>query len=329
VSQNTHGVSIVVPNWNGRDLLRANVPGWLAAVRAFPGEAELVVVDDGSTDDSVQLLRELGVEAVVHPKNAGFAAACLTGAKAANHAIVVLLNSDVVAIDEKFLAPLVVPFARDPSVFAVAPLVLDKKGEVAKISVNLPRVRRGELKWDGVDAGRLLDLAKLPAETPLEIPTLFPLGGAVALDRARFLALGGFDPIFRPFYHEDTDLGLAAWTRGWRCLVEPRSRVRHDDGGTIAKHFKRFKVKVAKRRHRLLLTWKRASGAWLRAHLFFLFVKLATRWLKLDARFYVAFFQALGRLREARRSRARERAEKKVGLEDVFATIRAGWPPAV
>lgn len=332
------GISVVVPNWNGRELLRANVPGWLAAVRAFPGEAELVVVDDGSTDDSVLVAEnELGLSRaadaqgrlVVHDRNQGFAGACLTGAKAARHPIVVLLNSDVVAVDQGFLAPLAAPFARDPAVFAVAPLVLDRDGRVAKISVNLPRVRRGELKWDGVDERKLLSLAAVPATTPLEIPTLFPLGGAVALDRVRFVTLGGFDPLFRPFYHEDTDLGLAAWARGWKVLVEPRSRVRHDEGGTIARHFKRFKVKVAKRRHRLLLTWKRASGAWLRAHLLYLGVKLLTRWLKLDGRFYVAFFQALARLGEARRARARERAEQRVSLDDAFATIRAGWPPAI
>jgi GT2 family glycosyltransferase len=321
-------VSLVVPNWNGRDLLRANVPSLLAAATAYPGPSEVLVVDDGSSDDSCAVLeRELpGARLVRHEKNQGFGPACLTGARAALHPIVVLLNSDVV-VEPDFVAALVRPFERDPSVFAVSPLIVDKEGAVAKVSVNRPYLRRGELRWEGVDPAAILALSRTPATTLLEIPSLFPLGGAVALDRARFLELGGFDPLYHPFYYEDVDLGLAAWRRGWRCLVEPRSRVRHDEGGTIGKHFKRFKVKVAKRRHRLLMTWKHADPAWLRGHLFWLTLKLFTKALRFDVRFYVALFQALGRIPEARRARRRETLATRVPLRDAFAIIGRGWPP--
>ncbi len=314
------GASLVVPNWNGRELLRANVPSLLAAAERA-GDAEVVVVDDGSTDDSVPVLeRELPkVRVVRHAKNQGFGPACRTGAEAASRPIVILLNSDV-WVEPDFVAPLLEPFARDPSVFAVAPLILDREGKVAKVSVNRPYIRRGELRWEGVPGDELVARAQ-------PVPSLFPLGGAVALDRARFLELGGFDPLYHPFYYEDVDLGLAAWRRGWKCLVEPRSRVRHDEGGTITKHFKRFKVKVAKRRHRLLMTWKHADGAWLRAHLAWLPVKVLTKALKLDVRFQVAFWQALARLPQALRARAQEKRATKRALEDAFAEIRAGWAP--
>jgi len=315
------GASLVVPNWNGRELLRANVPSLLAAAERAPG-AEVVVVDDGSSDDSVSVLeRELpAVRVVRHEVNRGFGPACLTGAQAARQPIVLLLNSDV-WVEPDFVAPLLEPFERDPSVFAVAPLILDREGKVAKVSVNLPYVRRGELRWEGAPPEELVARAARGAPP---VPSLFPLGGAVALHRARFLELGGFDPLYHPFYYEDVDLGLCAWRRGWKCLVEPRSRVRHDEGGTIAKHFKRFKVKVAKRRHRLLMTWKHADARWLRAHLAWLPVKVLTKALKLDVRFQVALFQALLRLPRALRARAREKMATKTPLERAFEEIRAG-----
>jgi GT2 family glycosyltransferase len=313
------GASLVVPNWNGRELLRANVPSLLAAAERA-GDAEVVVVDDGSTDDSVDVLaREFPrVRVVRHSVNQGFGPACKTGAEAAQKRIVILLNSDV-EVEPDFVAPLLAPFEQDPSVFAVAPLILDREGKVAKVSVNLPYLRRGELRWEGVPPEKLTALAASGARP---LASLFPLGGAVALDRARFLELGGFDPLYHPFYYEDIDLGLCAWRRGWKCLVEPRSRVRHDEGGTITKHFKRFKVKVAKRRHRLLMTWKHADSSWLRAHLAWLPLKVLTRALKLDLRFQVALFQALLRMPRALRARSREKAATKVPLMKAFEEIR-------
>lgn len=319
-------VSIVVPNYNGRDLMLRNAPTWVAAARAH-GRAEVVVVDDGSTDDSVEVLRGLeGVRTVVHPQNRGFGGACLTGAQSAAAPIAVLLNSDV-HVEPDFLGPLVAPFARDPRVFSVSPLILDRFGRPGKVTVNLPRVRRGELRWDGVDPEDLLALSRLPLDVPLEIPSLFGLGGAVALDRARFLALGGFDPLYRPFYHEDVDLGLMAWRRGWRVLVEPRSRVTHEDGGTIGRHHAPMKVKVARRRHRLLCGWKHAEGEWRSAQTHGLVVRALTRWLKLDVRFYRALLAALARRAEARAAREREEREAVRPLLDVFPEICAAWPP--
>jgi len=323
----TLAASLVVPNLNGRELLRRHIPTLVAAAEAY-GACEVIVVDDGSTDDSAEVVsRELpDVKLVRHQQNQGFAAACLSGVKAASSPVVILLNSDV-SVERDFVRPLVLPFERDASVFAVSPLIENGAGEVAKVSLSRPYVRRGERRWKGVEPATLLALAKKPLDEPLELPSLFPLGGAVALDRARFLELGGFDPLYHPFYYEDVDLGLAAWRRGWKCLVEPRSRVRHEDGGTIGKHFKRWKIKVAKRRHRILMTWKHASPRWLRAHLAWLVVKCFTKILTLDMRFYVGLFQAMGRLGEARKARKREIEATKVTLEQAFETINAAPDP--
>ena len=66
-------------------------------------------------------------------------------------------------------------------------------------------------------------------------PTLFASGGHSAYRRDRFLEMGGFDPLFAPFYWEDVDLCYRAWKRGWKILFEPRSAVLHDHQSTIGK----------------------------------------------------------------------------------------------
>src|SRR4029450_3058772 len=88
-------VSIVIPNWNGADLLATTLPAALAAASAHPGRAEVIVVDDGSTDESRDVVKAHGgVVLVEHDRNLGFGAACLSGATSARHEIVFLLNSD-------------------------------------------------------------------------------------------------------------------------------------------------------------------------------------------------------------------------------------------
>ena len=79
------GASLVVPNYNGRALLEQNVPSLLAAADAYPGEAEVVIVDDASADDSVAFLRDAfpAVRVLEHAENQGFGGACHSGVAAA------------------------------------------------------------------------------------------------------------------------------------------------------------------------------------------------------------------------------------------------------
>jgi GT2 family glycosyltransferase len=250
------GVSVVIPNWNGEDLLRTTLPAALAAANAYPGPAEVIVVDDGSTDASRDVVKaHAGVRLVEHDRNRGFGPACLTGATSADHEIVFLLNSDA-RPDPGALAPLARAFDA-PEVFAASPIVLDESGAFAGVTISVPYVRRGKIRYRKRDAD---SLAALTAPGLLPWYTFFPLGGAMAVDRARFLALGGFDDLFHPFYHEDVDLGFRAWRRGWSCVVVPESRVVHAESGTIGRAFKRWRVRLVRKRNRMLLHCKNLTG---------------------------------------------------------------------
>ena len=62
---------------------------------------------------------------------------------------------------------------------------------------------------------------------------MFASGGSTMFRRRQFIELGGFDPIFAPFYYEDVELSFRAWKRGWSVHYEPASTIRHQFSSTI------------------------------------------------------------------------------------------------
>ena len=108
--------AIVIPNWNGRDLLEKYLPSVVAAAERVPG-SEVIVVDNGSTDGSAAFVRERfpQVRVVALEKNLGFGGGSNAGFRAARHDVVVLLNSDM-RVEPDLLQPLLDGFT-DEKVF--------------------------------------------------------------------------------------------------------------------------------------------------------------------------------------------------------------------
>lgn len=312
-------VSIIIPNWNGADLLKAYLPSIQKAQANYPGDSELIVVDDASTDYSVAMLETLfpRVRLVRHEKNEGFGKACGSGAKAAIHPYIILLNSDI-AVESDFIQPLLRPF-ENPEVFTVSPLILNKDGSPVNVTINTPYLRRGKIRYK---PARLEHLQIETAPLPYPWHTLFPLGGAFAADKKRFLALGGFDPLFEPFYYEDTDLGFRAWRRGWTCVVSPESRVTHFHNGTIARSFKYSRIKMITKRNRLLFLWKNlTTPALFRQHIFFHLLRLLYAPFKLNGLILAATLLAIPKYPEARKQRGKEKEAEVRTEKEIFAEI--------
>lgn len=253
--------SIVVPNWNGRELLERFLPSWIAAIAGRPG-GEVIVVDNGSTDGSARWITENypEVRVLALKANLGFGGGSNAGVRAAKNEIVVLLNSDM-RVEPDFLGPLLDGFT-DENVFAVS----------AQIFLGDPSKRREET---GLTQGWWQDGAlRVSHREDAAVDRLFPCfyggGGSCAIDRRKFLELGGFDDLLRPFYLEDTDLGYLAWKRGWKVLYQPASIVHHEHRGTIGKRFTPEHIQWVLQKNFLLFTWKNIH-AWrlLGAHFFF------------------------------------------------------------
>ncbi len=239
--------SLVIPNWNGRDLLERFLPSWLAAIENHPG-SEVLIVDNGSTDGSADWIRANypQVHLLALPQNLGFGAGSNAGFHAAKNDIVVLLNSDM-RVEPDFLAPLLSGFT-DDKVFAVS----------CQIFLGDPTKRREET---GLTEARWRDgnLQVAHREDPA-VDRLFPCfyggGGSCAFDRRKFLELGGFDELLRPFDLEDTDLGFLAWKRGWKVLYQPASIVHHEHRGTIGKKFTQRYIGQVLSKNFVLFAWK-------------------------------------------------------------------------
>jgi GT2 family glycosyltransferase len=320
----TRGVSIVVPNWNGEKLLAENLPFLLEALRRHPGESELIVVDDCSTDGSRDLLRHEfpTVRVERQPRNQGFGPACLRGARAARHPFVALVNSDV-RVKADFLAPLLEALEEDPLTFAASPLFLDPDGRVNNLSLRVPYVKRGKLRFRHCDTARLRDH---PEADRLRWYTLYPLGGTALVDRRRFLELGGFDPLFHPFYFEDQDLGFRAWRRGWCCKVAPASRVVHASSSTILRFFGRDVVRRAHRRNRPLLLWKNStSNRRFLASVAFQAQRVLLAMLRLDFSHLGGTVRALRELPAVMRLRRDERKAAVRSDPEILYTIEEAW----
>ena len=228
----TAQISVVVVNWNRRDLLRACLDS--LAVQTFK-DFEVIVVDNGSDDGSRALVKEVA-ESFPHPirlienrENRGFCAANNQGFAASQSEYIALLNNDAEA-DPGWLAALLGAIRVKPDVGES-----DVGMAASKIVVwEDPRVidKCGHLIYpDGQNRGRgsgQIDRGQFNRQEEV----LWPDGCAAMYLRAMLNEVGGFDEEFFA-YADDAELGLRARIAGWSCLYAPGAVVRHHRGATL------------------------------------------------------------------------------------------------
>jgi GT2 family glycosyltransferase len=314
--------AVIIPNWNGRDLLAANLPSILKACGEAETPCEVVVVDDGSDDNSVELLwtHFPEVRVIRHEENRGFGRACMSGAQATPVEALIFLNSDV-QVAPGFLAPLLVTIQQEEC-FAATPIFLAPDGVVLGSSLRVPYLRRGQIRYRRTDTNVLVS----PAKRRGPWYTLCPDGAAFAVRRDRFLELGGFDELFEPFYYEDVDLGIRAWRRGWSCQVAPESRVWHQGRRSIERRFSRLYIRAVRKRNRMLcLTKNLTTRSQLFAHLVFQLQRDLLSLLRLDVLPLVGSVLAIWRFRWALDRRREELTQGGLTIDGILSTIERAW----
>jgi GT2 family glycosyltransferase/glycosyltransferase involved in cell wall biosynthesis len=305
--------TVVIPNWNGRDLLARYLPSIVEALSANPRN-EILVVDNASTDDSVQFLHSNfpKVHVLALDRNHGFGGGSNRGFAAASNDIVVLLNSDMrVALD--FLQPLLDGFTA-ADVFAVSCQIFFSDPDKLREETGMT-----ECWWH---RGMLRARHRSDASVDSLWPCFYAGGGSSAFDRRKFLELGGFDELLRPFYMEDSDLSLMAWKRSWRVLYQPQSLVWHEHRGTIGKSFSRAYIDGVIGKNTILYAWKNAhSPSRLLAHFAWMMIGGAYSWFagnSLQRMNFAALGRAFVQLPGALRSRARARTLAVLDDKEAF-----------
>ena len=223
--------AVVILNWNGLRHLQHYLP----RVVATTSDADIVVADNGSTDDSVAWLKESmpAVKLVLLDKNYGFAEGYNRAlAQLDGYDIFILLNSDIEPA-EGWLAPLIEQLECNEDVAVVAPKILDDKC-------------RSKFEYAGASGG-FIDILGYPFcrgrilgsieedngqyDSPCDV--MWGSGAAFCCRAEVYKELGGLSKEF--FAHqEEIDLCWRVWLSGRRVVVEPRSKVYHLGGATLS-----------------------------------------------------------------------------------------------
>ncbi|WP_303636481.1 glycosyltransferase [Stenotrophomonas tuberculopleuritidis] len=213
-------VSIIIPVYNHVDHTLA----CLRALAAHPPAApcEILVVDDGSSDATAQWMPQIsGLRYEVRAHNGGFIEACNDGVSRARGRYVVLLNNDTVP-QPGWLDALLETFSSVPGAGLVGSQLLYPDGRLQESGGVIFSDGSGWSygRFEAADDPRFASLRDVD----------YCSGAALMLPRALWQQLGGFDTRYKPAYYEDTDLAFRVRAQGLRVLVQPASRVVHDEG---------------------------------------------------------------------------------------------------
>ncbi|MDP3988176.1 MAG: glycosyltransferase family 2 protein [Candidatus Levybacteria bacterium] len=286
-------ISVIIPNYNGESLLKKNLPKVFEAVQLYSKEskeeADVIIVDDGSTDDSLDEVQSsyikvqdgsLKLKIIRNEKNMGFSSTVNKGVREAEGEIVVLLNTDV-SPEKDFLLPLIEHF-KDEKVFAVG--CLDKSIEGSKVVLR----GRGIGSWKrGFLIHQRGDVNKNN--------TLWVSGGSGAFRKEIWEKLEGFNKIYNPFYWEDIDLSYRAQKSGYKILFEPKSIVVHEhEKGSIKSKYSTSKVKEIAYRNQFIFVWQNVTDPKIvLSHLIWLPYHSLKALINKDWAFFLGFFEAL------------------------------------
>ena len=238
--------TIIIPNYNGLSFME---PCFESLEEQTVRDFKVLVVDNGSTDGSVEWLKEHRVPSIFLKENTGFSGAVNTGIRAADTPYVLLLNNDT-RVEPGFVAAMERAMDQSPKIFSVSsrmiqmyhPELLDDAGDMYSI-----------LGWAyqrGV--GRSVNLYQKSCRV------FSACAGAAIYRRAVFDEIGLFDELHFA-YLEDIDVGWRAKLYGYDNVYCPDAAVYHVGSGTSGSRYNSFKVRLAAR-NCIYLNYKNMPG---------------------------------------------------------------------
>lgn len=229
-------VAVIILNWNGAELMRKYLPSVVANTNA--DIADVIVADNGSTDNSLDVLtREFPtVQVIKLDRNYGFAEGYNRAIAQVEHPYTVLLNSDV-RTPEAWLDPLLDYMETNPDVGAVQPKLLHDNGEGGKETFDYAGAAGGYIDCHGYPycRGRIFDCVEDDnGQYDSITPSIVWASGACLMVRTNlYRTAGGLDKDF--FAHmEEIDLCWRIHLCGSDVRMVPTSRVYHLGGASLA-----------------------------------------------------------------------------------------------
>ncbi len=261
-------VNVIIPNLNGEKLLPICVE---SLKRQTFQHFDITVVDNGSRDGSLNLLRERYPEVKIIPldRNYGFAAAVNRGIEVTENGFISLLNNDI-ELDPKWLEELHRALVEHPEAGACGPKVL-RYSERQRINILGIRVNtNGEVEIIGageVDRGQFE-----------EKRYVFGVNAGASLYRRKmFEEVGLFDEDFFASF-EDVDLSFRAQLAGYKALYAPKAVAYHMVGETIKRN--RYLPTYLNNRNKILFLWKNVPDEMIKKYFWKIFWSKSSLFLK-------------------------------------------------
>lgn len=229
-------LSIIIVNWNTASLLGQCLNSLKSEIQNPKFKIEIIVVDNGSTDRSIEAIKDLGfknydLKIIENKENYGFAKGNNISLKRARGEYIMLLNTDTI-VKEGAIEKLIKVLDTDPEIGAVSPLVLNPDGTIQKdpCYLNLPSplfvffyynrflkylANRffPKLLYSVTDFKQQSCVQQLP-------------GAAMMIKKTISDKIDGFDESFG-IYFEDTDLCVRIRKEGFKLLFEPNAEIVH------------------------------------------------------------------------------------------------------
>lgn len=288
-------VSIVIPNWNGRDKLLRNLP----QVLKVKGVHEIIVSDDASSDDSIKVLKKHfpQIKLVKRKVNGGFSTNVNTGVKEAKGDLIFLLNTDAVPAQD--CLKYILPHFQNEKVFSVG--------------LN----SAGNWTWVKFENGFFWHFkAPLNGVKPQTHQTLWSSGGSGVFRRDIWDSLGGLDELFSPFYEEDVDIGYRATKRGFINIWEAKAIVEHyKQRGVIQENFSSKRISEVAQRNQLFFIWKNMTDINLILQHIFYLVKM----LLLHPKYWPIFISAFKHFSEVMKKRSLEKQQATLTDKEILS----------
>lgn len=251
--------SIIILNWNGADMLRQFLPSVIT--HTTPPECEVIVADNGSTDNSLSVLANEfpSIRTIVLDKNYGFAEGYNKAIEQIDSEYIVLLNSDV-EVPKGWLQPLLTYMDTHPTIGAVQPKIHSwhkrnyfehagaAGGYLSILGYPYCRGRRfGKTEEDRGQYDTILDNIEWTS------------GACMCVRTNIYKELGGLDAAF--FAHmEEIDLCWRMRNKGWKLACVTDSIVYHLGGGSL--HYDNPRKTYLNFRNNLLMIYKNKSFPW-------------------------------------------------------------------
>lgn len=190
----------------------ADLRGFAECTTMLKSFARVIVVDNGSTDDSLEIARGAGFEVIERDTNDGYAAAANAGIRAANGPFVALLNPDIRVEDSALFENLESHFD-DERVAIAAPALVLPDGSFQDSARNVPRPH--ELAWR---RWAQAEHGAIRSDRARNVPWV--VGACLVIRRTAFNAVAGFDSSY-PLYFEDVDFCVRLGEAGWATVFDP------------------------------------------------------------------------------------------------------------